>query len=88
MFKRNKKTIKGEKMKTEVCPCCEGKGVVEVKEYTGNPYADHPNRTLPLDYYCRKHKQFVTVSHGVNYGCKKYMHKKKRLLAKAEAVEK
>jgi len=63
-------------MTEEVCPCCKGKGVVEIKQYIGNPYEDHPHRTLPLDYYCTECKQFVTKSHAVNQCHKKFMYKR------------
>ncbi len=61
-----------------VCPLCNGKGVTIIKRDSGNRFADHPNRRLPLDYFCKYHKQFVTKSHGNSYGHWKYMVKVKK----------
>ena len=56
----------------ETCPACHGLGEIIIRKNTGNRYRDHPNRTLPLDYYCPECEQFVTISHQPNYRHKIY----------------
>ena len=60
-------------MKFETCPKCKGKGFIRKKDTTGNPYADHFNRKLPLDFYCSKCKKMVTKSHAGNGYHKEYV---------------
>lgn len=70
----------GNEKKEIECPVCKGKGKIQLPPKPDPIYREHVGRTLPFDFWCDEHKQFVTKSHYPNYPCRKvYPIKKKEL---------